>query len=143
MKLSLMLILLLSVHARATDLDTAIARASQTYKVDSRDLYAIGLVESGLKHSTSLRFNKNHTYDIGMFQVNSVHWTSTCKDLDVVSLQGNCDCAALLLSKAKRKSKLDKHWIGLYHSRTFKLKISYAEKIEKAKVLLLNTDKKL
>lgn len=117
-------------------LSLAIMNASALYGVDPRLLRAIAHVESSSGHNSKLRKNTNGTYDVGPFQINSVHWTTTCRRLDVSTLQGNAGCAALLLSRIPKR---DPNWYGAYHSKTPSLKLKYANKI---KVFLKQTDKK-
>lgn len=104
----------------------AIYKAAKAYKIDAQDLVKIAYLESTFK-SKAKRFNKNGTIDAGMFQINSVHWTTTCKKYDISKLQGNAYCAAKLISLAKRHAKHDKNWLGRYHSKTPKHKRSYAK----------------
>jgi len=91
---------------------------------------AIADLESSGGTNARLRKNKNGTYDVGPFQINSVHWNTTCKNLDVSSLQGNATCAARLLVHARRHSKSDAAWIGRYHSKTPSRKVWYNDKVQ-------------
>lgn len=105
-----------------------IYKAAQRYDVDAQALVKIAYLESSFRVDAR-RVNDNGTVDYGMFQVNSVHWTTTCKGFDVFTLKGNALCAAKLLSKAAEHADYDPHWTGRYHSKTPSLKAAYAEKL--------------
>lgn len=105
-----------------------IYQAAKRYDVDAQALIKIAYLESSFK-ADARRVNVNGTVDFGMFQVNSVHWTTTCKGLDVFSLKGNASCAAKLLSLAAKHADVDPHWTGRYHSKTPTLKAAYAAKL--------------
>lgn len=124
--------------ASAGPLAQAINSAAARYKVDAKILHAIAYLESSGGKRIGLKANTNGTFDVGAFQINSVHWATTCRYYDVTTLQGNAYCAALLLAKHKRYKDIDLHWVGRYHSRTPSLKQKYAKKI---KVFLANSDK--
>lgn len=123
------LILALNLMANADSLDKAIERAARAHNVSARRLRAIAHLESSSGKSVMLRKNKNGTYDLGPFQINSVHWSTTCKMYDVSSTEGNAMCAALLLRQAKRHESADPYWVGRYHSKTPSKKKSYAMKV--------------
>lgn len=111
-------------------LEQAILHASKVYNVDARLLKAISYIESSGGLRTGLRKNKNGTYDIGAFQINSVHWSTTCRTYDVRMLKGNALCAAKLVRKAMKYANKDPNWVGRYHSKTPKYKLRYAKKIK-------------
>lgn len=110
--------------------------ASKKYDVDAQDLIKIAWTESKFKKD-AVRTNKNGTIDFGMFQINSVHWTTTCKDLDIFKLKGNAECAARLVKDAKKHSDSDSNWLGRYHSKTPSLKASYAQKLNETPTHLI------
>lgn len=136
MKTILLLTLLIPIQARGADvikLPTAktlkvIYQAAKRYDVDAQDLVKIAYAESSFRE-TARRVNDNGTIDFGMFQVNSVHWTTTCRELDVFTLKGNANCAAKLLGLAKKHAERDPNWIGRYHSKTPSKKSAYAAKL--------------
>lgn len=136
--LILVSILLLSTMAQATTLSAAIERASKRYKVDARLLHAISQIESSKGRYAILRRNRNKTYDVGAFQINSIHWDTTCKNYDVFTLQGNANCAARLISMHKKHASTDPIWYARYHSTTPKFKNIYAKKV---KVFLSKSDR--
>lgn len=101
------------------------------YNLEANDLLKIAYVESKFKQD-AVRVNTNGTTDIGMFQINSIHWTGKCKDLDVFKLKGNAECAARLLKKHSKKKNQDAEWIGRYHSKTPSLKKKYVKLLNDA-----------
>lgn len=106
-----------------------IYQAAKRYNVDAQALLKIAFLESSF-NADARRVNKNDTVDVGMFQVNSVHWSTTCKAFDVFTLKGNALCAAKLLSVAAKHAETDTHWIGRYHSKTPTRKAAYAAKVD-------------
>lgn len=119
----------------------AIKKASLEYGVDADLLRAIAHLESSGGKRAGLKHNRNSTYDVGAFQINSVHWTTTCKVMDLTQTLDNVRCAALLLKKAQTYCTIDKYCLGRYHSKTPSKKRAYAKKI--AKVLKEIVDKSL
>ena len=111
------------------ELGVAILRAAKAYDVDPRVLHAIAHLESSGGKQAGLRANKNGTFDVGPFQINSVHWGSTCKAYDVRTAEGGAMCAAKLLQSHRRHRGADSAWVGRYHSRTPSLKARYAGKV--------------
>lgn len=107
-----------------------IYNAAKKYNLDAQLLIKIAHVESKFK-TNAKRLNKNGTVDYGMFQINSIHWTTTCKEFDIFKLTGNALCAAKLLSRIEKSHKdTDSHWVGRYHSKTPSRKVKYARMIE-------------
>lgn len=106
-----------------------IYQAAKRFDVDAQALVKIAFLESSF-NADARRVNSNDTVDVGMFQVNSVHWTTTCKAFDVFTLRGNALCAAKLLSIAAKHAETDSDWIGRYHSKTPARKAAYAAKVE-------------
>lgn len=110
-----------------------IREAAKAHDVEASDLVRIAAVESSLKgRRYTTRVNSNWTIDLGLFQINSVHWDSTCSEYDVFTLKGNAYCAAKLLAQAKRYQAIDKHWKGRYHSKTPSRKVAYNAKLSRA-----------
>lgn len=94
-------------------------------------LKQIRSIESNSR-SNQLRLNKNNTVDIGMFQINSVHWQTTCKELKLYNDYDNAICAALILSNIKKRyEKTDSMWMARYHSNTYKYKLRYYKQLTK------------
>ncbi len=99
----------------------AIVRAARLYKIRPKELTAIGILETGLGSNNKDRLNDNGTIDQGIFQINTIN-KPTCIEYNLASIEGNAMCAAKLLNKiAKRHSD----YLGRYHSKTPKHKISY------------------
>jgi hypothetical protein len=114
-----------------------IYRAARRYDIDAQDLVKIAFLESTFKVNAK-RFNKNGTIDYGMFQISSIHWTTTCKEYDISKPQGNAYCAAKLISIAKEYKDTDKHWLGRYHSKTPSHKRSYSRALTNLKIVEKN-----
>lgn len=135
-----LLVSLSSVASNVIELPTArtlkiVYKASKRFGVDSQDLLKIAFLESSFKE-TAVRVNKNGTIDLGMFQINSVHWSTTCKAFDIFTLEGNAYCAAKLVKLAKEGAREDdEHWIGRYHSKTPSLKVAYANKVQSVNLI--------
>lgn len=126
-------------YAKAGPLNEAITLASMKYNVDPKLMRAIAYLESSGGKFSALRKNNNGTYDVGPWQINSVHWATTCRAYDVATTQGNAYCAALLLSKHKKYKGIDVHWAARYHSKTPSKKVKYSQKL--TKVLAAQSDK--
>lgn len=105
-----------------------IYQAAKRFDVDAQALVKIAYLESSFKIDAR-RLNGNGTVDVGMFQVNSVHWSTTCKAFDVFTLKGNASCAAKLLRVAAKHAETDSNWVGRYHSKTPTRKAAYAERV--------------
>ena len=101
-----------------------IRKVAHKHHLDTQSLLAIASVESNFDQGAR-RLNKNHTVDVGMFQVNSVHWDTTCKGLDVLKLRGNLECAARIIEGHQGHAASDKAWLGRYHSKTPSKKLAY------------------
>lgn len=104
----------------------AMLKASSKFGIDAQDLVRIAYVESRFKQD-AMRSNKNGTVDVGMFQVNSVHWSTTCRGFDVLTLQGNAYCAAKIIAAHAKHAATDPNWLGRYHSKTKAKKLQYVE----------------
>lgn len=113
----------------ALTLDQAIQEAAAAYQVDARVLKAIAHLESSGGKFTGPKVNRNGTVDLGAFQINSVHWATTCSMYKVDTLRGNALCAARLLKQHKKFKDVDPYWVGRYHSKTQSKKQSYAKKL--------------
>lgn len=110
--------------------------AAKRFGVDVNDLLRIAFTESSFRPNIS-RINVNKkgkniigfSIDYGMFQINSIHWSTTCQEFDVFTLEGNASCAAKLLSHIREFENKDKNWKGRYHSKTPSRKRAYALKL--------------
>lgn len=131
--------------ARADDLPTVTVKApskatlkviyaaAKRFDVDANDLLKIAFVESSF-NPEARRVNGNGSVDFGMFQINSVHWSTTCKKFDVMTLKGNALCAAKLLKAVSKHAETDENWLGRYHSKTPSRKAAYAEKLARIEI---------
>lgn len=104
-------------------------KVAKEAKIDSNDLIRIAYVESRFKVN-AMRMNGNGTVDYGMFQINSVHWSTKCKDLNIMMFNGNVKCAARLIQEAKTHSDHDSNWLARYHSKTPSKKIRYSKQLK-------------
>lgn len=114
------LLLLLSTSAQASELNKTIKliyKESKVAGLNSQDVLRIAYIESKFKPE-AIRNNRNGTVDYGLFQINSVHWDTTCKAYDIATVAGNTKCAIKLILKHKRFSQRDPNWLGRYHSKT-------------------------
>lgn len=112
----------------------AIIKASQTYKISVNDLTAIAILETGIGRFDHIRHNDNGTYDVGLFQINTINHKK-CRGYNLVSPEGSAMCAAKLLSDL-RKTRGD--YLGVYHSKTPSVKHVYISKLNQvvAKAIL-------
>ena len=99
---------------------------AKEFNIDAQLLIKIAAIESSFREHAR-RVNTNNTVDIGLFQINSVHWTTTCKEYNVFSVKGNTQCAAKLVKGISKFSSTDPHWEGRYHSKTPSKKKGYAK----------------
>jgi len=124
---------IISMEASAESIEykdlQVILEVSKEFKLQPDKLLRIAYVESRFNHN-AIRQNKNGTIDVGMMQINSVHWTTTCKAFDILKLKGNVQCAAKLLSMHKLKASTDMYWIGRYSSKTPSIKFKYYQKLQ-------------
>jgi hypothetical protein len=124
-----MLSILLS-FAVAGEIDQAIDLASKQHRVNPEHLYQVLKVESGPKVFNGVRLNKNGTFDIGPFQINSIHINNTCKEYILTNIQDNANCAAKMIRKIQRKwSHKDENWLSRYHSNTPEKRKIYEKKL--------------
>lgn len=103
-----------------------IYNVSKQFNIDTQILIKIAAVESNFREHAR-RVNTNNTVDIGMFQINSVHWNTTCKGFNVFTLKGNASCAAKIVKGIERHKDTDPNWKGRYHSKTPSKKKRYAK----------------
>ena len=137
--MTILLIVLIAFKVDARDAKPSmkqlevIQSVSKKYNVKMSHLLKIAYVESRFKQD-AVRVNTNGTIDVGMFQINSIHFDTTCKGLDVLKLQGNAECAAKILKSHSKHSSKDAQWIARYHSKTPSLKAKYYQKLNRAPV---------
>lgn len=128
-----MLYLLLNLVI-ATEIDQAVISASKQHKINPEHLYQVLRVESGPKIYKGIRLNKNGTFDIGPFQINSIHINKKCKEYILTDVRDNAKCAAKLIKEIEKKhAKTDKFWLSRYHSNTPEKRKIYEKKLFLAK----------
>lgn len=128
-----MLYLLISL-VMAGEIDVAIKDASKEYNINPEYLYQVLKVESGPKIYKGIRLNKNGTFDIGPFQINSIHINHKCKEFILVRIDHNTRCAAKMIKEIRRKySHKDVNWLSRYHSNTPEKRKIYEKKLFLAK----------
>lgn len=116
--------------ARANEVDIAIAKAAHKYNLDVRLMRAIANVETNMGTTKLIRQNKNGTIDVGVFQINTVSF-KLCKDLNILLMQGNADCAARILAHHKRTYRGQfPYWVA-YHSKTPSRAAQYEARVRK------------
>lgn len=106
-----------------------IYKVAKSHNLDSAHLIKIAALESNFKEE-AINYNSNGSVDYGLFQINTIHWSTTCKDLDIFTLEGNAQCAARLVFTLKYKhSAKDPCWLARYHSSTPSKKELYCQKL--------------
>lgn len=106
--------------------------AGARYRISAAVLQSIGQHESGLR-ATAMNRNQNGTVDVGVMQINSVHFT----ELQSYGIAPNAlwdPCTnvmvgAFLLARSIQKYGNTWEAVGAYHSRTPGLKERYAVKV--------------
>lgn len=106
----------------------ALSNAAKTYNVSEEKLLRIAYVESHF-NKRAVRINKNYTMDYGAFQINSIHWHTTCSEYNIFEFAGNVSCAAKLLSVHKKHKYKDTQWMARFHSKTPSKKQKYYNKL--------------
>lgn len=101
-----------------------ITKVAKEFGLNSNKMIRIAYVESKF-NPLAVRHNKNKSIDYGLFQINSIHWNTTCKQFDIFDLEGNVRCAATLIMMHKKHAKTDPLWLGRYNSKTPKYKQKY------------------
>lgn len=130
--------------ANASCFDTA----GQASGIDPNIIIAIAIVESNL-NPNAMHLNKNHSVDIGVMQINSVHQDDlSSMGLSLSDLFEPCKnilFGTWLLKKDILKAQGD-IWrgVGFYHSSTPVLRDAYMDKIHQTYLQLasLNLDLK-
>jgi hypothetical protein len=124
------ILVIFTIEADAKDLSyeqvKIIRNVAVKYNINYKQLIRIAYVESKF-NAKAIRHNKNYTMDYGLFQINSIHWSTTCKQHNVFTFEGNTECAAIILSMHKQHKASDSNWIGRYHSKTYKRKVLYTK----------------
>lgn len=77
-------------YEELTDVETLILEKWGPY--EAKVAIAVARTESGL-NPEALHYNTNGTYDVGVFQINSIHWEKCGGLKTLLDVQGNIDCA--------------------------------------------------
>jgi hypothetical protein len=112
-----------------------IYRTAKRANHNVNNLLKIAHIESGF-NPQAIRHNKNRSVDYGLFQINSIHWSTTCKEFDIFTVEGNTQCAIKLIDQAAKYAKKDDHWLGRYHSKTPSRKQAYHKKINQIHLII-------
>ncbi|QLK63784.1 transglycosylase SLT domain-containing protein (plasmid) [Enterobacteriaceae bacterium Kacie_13] len=110
--------------------------AAQKFNVDEDILRAIAKVESGY-NANAVNVNKNHSVDLGLMQINSIHVPKLSKAgikmEDLLEPCTNVIVGAWLLRGSIDRANGDL-WrgVGYYHSATPRFYLSYISKVKKA-----------
>ena len=83
----------------------------------------LSIIESSLNPDA-----RSHTADHGLFQVNAIHWNTTCSEYNVFDIKGNALCAGKILNMKTEYSKKEKHWWTRYHSGTPSKRAAYLKR---------------
>lgn len=124
--------LFISFHAFAQN-DDCITQAAQCFQVNPLLIKAIIWHESR-NQPQALNINKNKTVDVGIMQINSVHFSSLkSRGIDEQRLRKD-SCANVFSGTWILKQKIEQYgytWdgIGSYHSRTALQREKYVQKI--------------
>ena len=122
------LLILLSMPVQAKEVNTTIKiiyKEAKAAKLNTDDIIRIAYIESRINMDAIPRINSNGTIDYGLFQINSIHWDTTCKQYDITTVVGNTKCAIKIILQHKKFSTKDPNWLGRYHSKTPSKKLHY------------------
>ena len=101
--------------------------------VDKNVIVAIKIIESGSTLKPPVTHNSNGTVDVGIMQTNSI-WFPELRThgINWEMLKDNCvslKIAAWMLVKHFRKTHDMWEAVGIYHSKTPRLKVAYRQKV--------------
>jgi hypothetical protein len=103
-------------YENLTDIEKYICDKWGVY--DCKVALAIAKAESGMREDAYNAYNSNNTIDIGIFQINSVHYSKDgCGLKDVVDAKKNIDCAYKIWEASGWEA-----W-SAYNSGSFKSKL--------------------
>jgi Transglycosylase SLT domain len=105
----------------------AILKASRAYDIPSRELFTLAIIESNLNPNV-FRVNANGTTDIGLMQINTVN-IGKCLEYNINTILGNTMCSAKIIASIRTQYPRD--YLGVYHSKTRRLKREYLVKVSK------------
>lgn len=106
---------------------SAIIKASRAYDVPAKELFTLAIIESNLNPNV-FRVNGNGTTDTGLMQINSVN-INKCLEYNINTILGNTMCSAKIISTIRTEHPND--YLGVYHSKTRRLKKEYLVKVSK------------
>lgn len=105
----------------------AIIKASRAYDVPAKELFTLAIIESNLNPNV-FRLNANGTTDTGLMQINSIN-INKCLEYNINTILGNTMCSAKIISTIRTQYPND--YLGVYHSKTRRLKREYLIKVSK------------
>ncbi len=114
----------------ADNLDECFNVASARYQIPNKLLRAIAKTETKLD-PLAININSNHTYDIGIMQINST-WLPKLERVGITELElfdgcKNIQIGAWILAQNIKRYGFNTRAIGAYHSPTPKLQLSYVK----------------
>ena len=130
-KLTKCLILVFIVKgALAVSIDECFNIASNRYQIPNKLLKAIARTETKLD-PLAIHVNTNHSYDLGIMQINS-SWLATLNKIGItqVELMNGCtniQVGAWILAQNIKRYGFNNQAIGAYHSPTPVLQQKYAQ----------------
>ena len=100
--------------------DDLYVKAGNYYNVSSRLLKAIAQIESG-ENVNALHVNENGTYDVGIMQINSVHFKKLAKygitTEEIKKADYNIFIGAFILKQCINKHGINENAINCYNGR--------------------------
>lgn len=107
-------------------------KAGQAYHVDPWLVFSIAKVESNF-YKLAVNKNKNHTYDLGMMQINT-RWLPILKKFGIGTRQLFDPCTSIfvgtwIVAQNIREFGYNQDGIGAYNSPNIKIRRAYAKKV--------------
>lgn len=130
MKKTLILLLMITGITRGEDLEQCFDIASIKYQIPNRLLKAIAKTETKM-NPYAININKNHTYDIGLMQINSA-WLPKLNKVgittkDLLKPCNNIQIGAWILSQNIKEYGFNGTAIGAYNSSIPEYRRRYME----------------
>jgi soluble lytic murein transglycosylase-like protein len=124
------LIILFINTTYALSIDKCFNIASKEYQIPSKLLRAIAKTETNLD-SQAIHINSNHSYDLGIMQINS-SWLATLNKvgisrIDLLNGCTNIQVGAWILAQNIKRYGFSQQALGAYHSATPVLQQEYAQ----------------
>lgn len=115
--------------------DSIFKKYSEIYNVPFLLLKVIAISENSMMDPNLVRKNKNGTYDIGLFQINTAKITDKelkhIKKNDLKRPEVSTNVAAFILRKIIVKKGYSWETIGEYHSKTKEHKDNWLKRVKK------------